>query len=43
CAVCLRIGPYCLEIQQSAENRVKSVRAWHPRALTPLVESDASV
>ncbi|WP_228493335.1 hypothetical protein, partial [Pseudomonas aeruginosa] len=25
------------------ENRVKSVRAWHPRALTPLVESDASV
>ncbi|HBO0010435.1 HlyC/CorC family transporter [Pseudomonas aeruginosa] len=43
CAVCLRIGPYCLEIQQSAENRVKSVRAWHPRALTPLVESDTSV
>ncbi|MBH9341772.1 HlyC/CorC family transporter [Pseudomonas aeruginosa] len=40
CAVCLRIGPYCLEIQQSAENRVKSVRAWHPRALAPLLESD---
>jgi Mg2+/Co2+ transporter CorB len=29
--VCLKIGPYCLEILQSAENRVKSVRAWQER------------
>ncbi|SDH60768.1 HlyC/CorC family transporter [Pseudomonas panipatensis] len=28
CAVCLRIGPYRLEILQSGENRVKSVRVW---------------
>lgn len=28
--VCLKIGPYCLEILQSAENRVKSVRVWQP-------------
>jgi len=27
-AVCLKIGPYRLEILQSSENRVKSVRAW---------------
>jgi len=27
-SVCLKIGPYRLEILQSAENRVKSVRAW---------------
>lgn len=27
-AVCLAIGPYRLEILQSSENRVKSVRAW---------------
>lgn len=26
--VCLKIGPYRLEILQSAENRVKSVRVW---------------
>lgn len=28
CPVCLRIGPYRLEILQSSENRVKSVRVW---------------
>ncbi|UUC49093.1 MULTISPECIES: HlyC/CorC family transporter [Pseudomonas] len=28
CPVCLRIGPYRLEILQSGENRVKSVRVW---------------
>ncbi|WP_445939844.1 HlyC/CorC family transporter [Pseudomonas sp.] len=35
-AVCLKIGPYRLEILQSSENRVKSVRAWQakPKALT---------
>ncbi|KFX69848.1 hypothetical protein TMS3_0110055 [Pseudomonas taeanensis MS-3] len=27
-AVCLKIGPYRLEILQSSENRVKSVRVW---------------
>ncbi len=27
-AVCLKIGPYRLEILQSSENRVKTVRAW---------------
>ena len=27
-AVCLKIGPYRLEILQAAENRVKSVRIW---------------
>jgi len=29
--VCLKIGPYRLEILQSTENRVKSVRAWQAR------------
>ncbi len=35
-AVCLNIGPYRLEILQSSENRVKSVRAWqaNPKAHT---------
>ncbi|MFP6863332.1 HlyC/CorC family transporter [Pseudomonas sp.] len=35
-AVCLKIGPYRLEILQSSENRVKSVRAWQakPKAHT---------
>ena len=28
CPACLRIGPYRLEILQSGENRVKSVRVW---------------
>jgi Mg2+/Co2+ transporter CorB len=28
-AVCLKIGPYRLEILQATENRVKSVRIWH--------------
>ncbi|MGE9763770.1 MULTISPECIES: HlyC/CorC family transporter [Pseudomonadaceae] len=32
CAVCLKIGRYRLEILQSGENRVKSVRAWLPGA-----------
>ncbi|WP_300657627.1 HlyC/CorC family transporter [Pseudomonas sp.] len=34
-AVCLKIGPYCLEILQSSENRVKSVRAWKANAASP--------
>ncbi|MFP6848106.1 MAG: HlyC/CorC family transporter [Pseudomonas sp.] len=35
-AVCLKIGPYRLEILQSSENRVKSVRIWQakPKAQT---------
>lgn len=35
CAVCLRIGRYRLEILQSGENRVKSVRVWLPGIPTP--------
>ena len=31
-AVYLKIGPYRLEILQSSENRVKSVRVWHATA-----------
>ncbi len=31
-AVCLKIGPYRLEILQSSENRVKTVRAWKASA-----------
>ncbi|PTS85720.1 magnesium/cobalt efflux protein [Pseudomonas sp. HMWF032] len=31
-AVCLKIGPYRLEILQAAENRVKSVRIWQAKA-----------
>lgn len=31
-AVCLKIGPYRLEILQSSDNRVKSVRAWQATA-----------
>ena len=31
-AVCLKIGPYRLEILQAAENRVKSVRIWQANA-----------
>ncbi|MGH8351956.1 MAG: HlyC/CorC family transporter [Pseudomonas sp.] len=37
-SVCLKIGPYRLEILQSAENRVKSVRIWQvirPQAQPP--------
>ncbi|MCR4508998.1 HlyC/CorC family transporter [Pseudomonas sp. GLN_6] len=30
-AVCLKIGPYRLEILQAAENRVKSVRIWQAK------------
>ena len=37
-AVCLKIGPYRLEILQSSENRVKSVRAWQT-ATKPQSES----
>ncbi|MCY1436335.1 hypothetical protein D9M71_524550 [compost metagenome] len=33
CAVCLKIGRYRMEILQSGENRVKSVRVWLPGAL----------
>ncbi|WP_435607592.1 HlyC/CorC family transporter [Pseudomonas knackmussii] len=40
CPVCLRIGPYRLEILQSGENRVKSVRVWLTgRAAAPLQDS----
>ncbi|WP_137885043.1 HlyC/CorC family transporter [Pseudomonas sp. 2FE] len=35
-AVCLKIGPYRLEILQSTDNRVKSVRVWRP---TPIAQS----
>lgn len=38
-AVCLKIGPYRLEILQSSENRVKSVRAWQAK---PKVRSEPS-
>jgi Mg2+/Co2+ transporter CorB len=34
-SVCLKIGPYRLEILQAAENRVKSVRVWQVEKLTP--------
>ncbi len=37
-AVCLAIGPYRLEILQSSENRVKSVRAWQT-STTPQPEA----
>jgi Mg2+/Co2+ transporter CorB len=36
--VCLKIGPYRLEILQSSENRVKSVRVWQA-STTPQPES----
>ncbi len=42
-AVCLKIGPYRLEILQSTDNRVKSVRVWRPTPTarpTPHSESD---
>ena len=36
-SVCLKIGPYRLEIREAADNRVKSVRIWRsePRASGP--------
>ena len=34
-SVCLRIGPYRLEILQAAENRVKSVRVWQVGKVKP--------
>ncbi len=41
-AVCLKIGPYRLEILQAAENRVKSVRVWQanakPKAAQPAAD-----
>ncbi len=37
-AVCLKIGPYRLEILQSTDNRVKSVRIWRP---APRIHADA--
>ena len=41
-AVCLKIGPYRLEILQAAENRVKSVRIWQanakPKAAPPAAD-----
>lgn len=40
-AVCLKIGPYRLEILQSSENRVKSVRVWLANTqLTPESTTD---
>lgn len=39
-SVCLKIGPYRLEILQLAENRVKSVRVW-PASLKPQQPSAA--
>ena len=36
-AVCLKIGPYRLEILQSSDNRVKSVRAWQTK---PMVHAE---
>lgn len=41
-AVCLKIGPYRLEILQATENRVKSVRIWQanakPKAAQPAAD-----
>lgn len=34
--VCLKIGPYRLEILESADNRVKSVRIWQGRLNRPM-------
>ena len=39
-SVCLKIGPYRLEVLQLAENRVKSVRIW-PASLKPTVPAEA--
>ena len=36
--VCLSIGPYRLEILQSAENRVKSVRVWQADVSRPTAD-----
>ncbi len=33
CPVCLKIGPYRLEILESSENRVKSVRLWQAQLI----------
>ena len=33
--VCLKIGPYRLEILQAAENRVKTVRVWEVKVKPP--------
>lgn len=37
--VCLKIGPYRLEILQSIDNRVKSVRMWKTSAMPPAVST----
>ena len=37
--VCLKIGPYRLEILQSTENRVKSVRVWQAGVSLPAADS----
>ena len=34
-SVCLKIGPYRLEILESGDNRVKSVRIWQGRLNRP--------
>ncbi|MDH2197976.1 HlyC/CorC family transporter [Ectopseudomonas oleovorans] len=34
-SVCLKIGPYRLEILQAADNRVKSVRVWQVKKVKP--------
>ena len=39
-SVCLKIGPYRLEVLQLAENRVKSVRIW-PAGLKPATAAEA--
>ena len=39
-SVCLKIGPYRLEVLQLAENRVKSVRIW-PASLKPAAAAEA--
>ena len=38
-SVCLKIGPYRLEILQAAENRVKSVRVWQVEKVRPDAEA----
>ena len=39
--VCLKIGPYRLEIIESSDNRVKAVRAWQAQRETPAEDEKA--
>ncbi|CAE6936169.1 MULTISPECIES: HlyC/CorC family transporter [Pseudomonas] len=41
CSVCLKIGQYRLEILQSSENRVKSVKVWLAEATPESPEAEA--